>query len=494
MIVTMVVTLFTMRLVLTELGVLDYGIYVAVGGFVSLFSMVSGSLSVAISRFICVGMVEQERSTKLNVLFYSSLNLQIVLSIIIIFIAELLGYWFINYEMNIPENRVFVAHFVLHSSIFTFVIGLLNVPYNALIIAYEKMSAFAYISILEVTLKLLIVALLVLLPYDKLMVYSISLFVVSVLIRSIYAFYCRYNFSCCRYKLHIDGGIVNDLCKFIGWAFCGNAVVVLRDQGISVLLNIFCGPAVNAATAIAYQVNANLFKLVSTFLTAVSPQITKSYASRDIEYMHNLIIKSSKFGFFILITCVLPISINIDYVLRLWLSEVPSHTSNFIQIMFLSSVLSCLDFPLLQGILAQGQIRKYEITLTCLYTINSLGSYLLLKMNGAPEIVFFLNLFFDSIVLVVLLVHAKEKINLSIGDYIKKVILPSFMVLLVSLVSGSTLKLQDQSFLYFCANSLLICTITLCSVLLLGLSKSEKDFLLNEIKKRASQSRSQKKT
>lgn len=364
MLLFIAVSLYTSRIILQALGVEDYGIYNAVGGVVAMFSIISGSLSAAISRYLTheIGIGNKQ---KLNIIFCTSVNIQIVMSLIVMVIAEVVGVWFLNIKNEYTGKFVYIQlNWVLQCSIITFMVNLISVPYNSLIIAHEKMSAFAYISILEVILKLVICYLLYLFPGDKLILWSVLLMSVSLIMRIVYGYYSKHHFKEAHYHFILDKVLLKDMSRFIGWAFFGNGVVVLKDQGSSILLNIYCGPVVNAAQGIAMQVNAAVYGFVNNFLMAVNPQITKSYSSGEVSYMHSLILRSEKFAFFILSLFFFPLMANIDYVVGLWLVEVPKHTSSFIMFILLYSLLDCFVGPLVTGVLAEGNIRLYQICLT----------------------------------------------------------------------------------------------------------------------------------
>ena len=318
----MAVGLYTVRVILTALGEEDYGIYNVVGGFVAMFSILSGALSVAISRFITYEMGQPDVTTfRLQRIFSSSLVIQVVIGLIISLLIATFGVWFVENKMVIPSERLDVALYVLLFSTLSFFINLLSVPYNALIIAREQMKAFAYISILEVVLKLLVAYLLMITSSDKLMLYAFCMVVVSLIVRSVYTIYCKRNFEECRFVRGFDKKLLSKMFAFSGWAFLGNGVVVLKEQGSSVLLNLFGGPAVNAAQGIAMQVNAAVYSFVSNFMIASNPQITKNCAAGDLNSMHSLIIRSEKYGFCILLIILLPLCAGINYVLRLWLTR-----------------------------------------------------------------------------------------------------------------------------------------------------------------------------
>ena len=313
MLFLMAVSLYTSRVVLNALGVEDFGIYNVVGGVVAMFSVLSGSLSTAISRFITYELGKGNKEN-LNKIFSSAVTIQFGLAGIIILLAETIGIWFLNIKMNIPEVRMEAANWVFQFSILTFAINLISVPYNASIIAHEKMSAFAYISILEAVGKLTIAYLITISPIDKLIFYAILMCAVALVVRLTYGNYCKRHFSECTYHFSWDKLLLKQMFGFAGWNFIGASSAILRDQGGNVVINLFCGPTVNAARGIAFQVNNAVNQFVTNFMTALNPQITKSYASGDKEYMMTLIFQGARLSFYMLFLLSLPILVNTHYL------------------------------------------------------------------------------------------------------------------------------------------------------------------------------------
>ena len=309
MLLIMAVTLYTSRVVLATLGVEDFGIYNVIGGVVAMFSVISGSLSSAISRFITyeLGRGNKER---LKVIFSSSVVIQVCLALLICILAELGGVWFLNNKMNIPMERMDAANWVLQCSIVTFMINLISVPYNAAIIAHERMKAFAYVSILEAILKLAVVFVLYLSSFDKLATYAVLLVAVAIIIRLIYGYYCKKHFEECKFHFVYDKSVLKDIGGFAGWNFIGSASGILRDQGGNIVINLFCGPAVNAARGIATQVQNAVYGFASNFMTALNPQITKNYAIGNRDYLMFLLYQGSRFSFYLLLLLSLPILLN----------------------------------------------------------------------------------------------------------------------------------------------------------------------------------------
>ena len=482
MLFMMAVSLFTSRITLDALGITDYGIYNVVGGMVAMFSILSGSLSIAISRFITIE-VGKGNKEKLNSIFSTSVSIQLFMSFVICILAELIGVWFLNNKMVLPPDRYYAAHWVLHLSILTFIVNLISVPYNAVIIAHEKMSAFAYISIFEVILKLIIVYLLYISSFDKLIVYSVLLTCVAVVIRLVYGAYCKRHFSEAHYRPLMDKRLLKDMSSFIGWAFIGNGVVVLKDQGTNMILNIFCGPAVNAARGVAMQVNTTIYSFVQNFMTAVNPQITKSYSVGSVSEMHKLIIRSAKFGFFILLILLMPVCANIDYVLDMWLVEVPEHTANFIVLVLLYSLFDCYGHPLITGVLAEGSIKSYEIILTFIYLANFIASYLLLRAGLEPEGVFVLNIVFKFFVIIALLWNARRKFSFPIRMFIRKCVLRTLAVFSLSTCFVLFLPVsQAVDFTKFALSTFVIVVFCILCVWTIGMTKNERAYIRNMLK------------
>lgn len=363
MLFMMLVSLYTSRVVLDALGESDYGIYNVVGGIVPMFSVLTGVLSGAISRFITyeLGSGNQKQLTRI---FSTSVNIQFIMALAAFVLCEVVGVWFLNEKMNIPAERMEAAYFVLQCSIVSFMITLISVPYNALIVAHERMSAFAYISILEVLLKLLIAYLVYVSPIDTLKLYALLLLAVSLLVRVIYGFYCGKHFSEAKYHFIIDRFLLKRMFCFAGWNLFGNIAFMLNTQGVNMLVNVFFGVATNAAQAIASQVNHAVTQFVTNFTTALNPQITKSYAAGNLEYLYKLICRGTKYSFFIMYLLMVPIILEADTILGVWLKEVPADTGVFVRLVLVSSLAVTLGNSMYTAIMATGNIRRYQIVVT----------------------------------------------------------------------------------------------------------------------------------
>ncbi len=360
---TMAITLFTSRVILQVLGVDDYGIYNVVGGFVAMFGIVSGALTSSISRFLTFELGKGDTS-RLNKIFCTSLNIQICISLLIVLLGELIGLWFLNYKMNIPPERLLAANWVLHCSLIAFAINLISIPFNAAIIANERMSTFAYVSILEVSCKLLIVYMLYLSPIDKLISYAILMVCVSLVVQSVYAIYCKRYFPECTYHRYFDKSLIKQMTGFAGWTFFTNGAMLFNTQGINILINIFFGVSVNAARGIATQVEAAVMRFVNDFTTAINPQITKSYAAGDLAAMNKLTCRGSKFAAFLFLCLGLPLIFETPFILKLWLTVVPEHTVWMFRLSVVGTLMTLLGNTGYTVCMATGRIRNYVLIIT----------------------------------------------------------------------------------------------------------------------------------
>ena len=477
MLFLMGVSLYISRVLLNALGIEDFGIYNVVGGVVAMFSMLSGSLSAAISRFITYELGKGNKE-KLKNIFSSAVTIQLTLGVFIIFVAEIVGLWLLNTKMKIPVDRLFAAQWVFQFSIVTFVINLISVPYNATIIAHEKMSAFAYIGILEAVSKLMIAYLVTISPIDRLIFYAILMCIVAIIVRFTYGYYCKQHFEECTYHFIFDKKLLKQMFNFAGWNFIGVSSAVLRDQGGNIIINIFCGPTVNAARGIAFQVNTAIHGFVQNFMTALNPQITKSFASGNQNYMMLLIYQGARLSFYMLLLLSLPVMVNTPYLLQLWLKIVPEHTVLFVRLILIFAMSESISGPLVTAMLATGNIRNYQIIVGGLQMMNLPISYVLLRMGCIPETVIFVAIFISQCCLIARLCLLHGMIKLRLRTYFNKVYLNVLIVTIVScLIPFSLQGCLDNSFLSFLFSCLLCIMSTLLSMYYIGFSSSERQFV-----------------
>ena len=480
MLFLMIISLYTSRIVLNALGVEDFGIYNVAGGVVAMFSILSGSLSAAISRFITYEL-GKNNILKLKVIFSSAITIQIGLGIVIVFFGETIGIWFLNTQMNIPIERMVAANWVLQFSIITFIINLISVPYNAVIIAHEKMSAFAYISIFEAIGKLLIAYLITISPIDKLIFYAILMCVVAIAIRLLYGYYCKRHFDECRFHFIWNKQIFQQIFSFAGWNFIGASSAVLRDHGGNIIINLFCGPTVNAARGIAFQVNNAIQGFVSNFMTALNPQITKSYAVKNYTYMMTLIFQGARLSFYMLLLLSLPIIINTHYLLTLWLNTVPEHTVLFVRLVLIFAMSESISGPLITAMLATGNIRNYQIIVGGLQMLNLPISYILLSLGAIPETVLIVAVLISQCCLMARLYMLKKMIKLKIKDYLKKVYFNIITVSIIAIILPICMQERlAENFINFLLSSLICMLCTYLSIYYIGCSYEERKFIYNK--------------
>lgn len=482
MLFTMAVSLFTSRVILNTLGVEDYGIYNVVGGIVTMFSVLSGSLSSSISRFITfeLGKGNIER---LKTIFSTGVNIQLGMSVLIIIIAEAVGIWFLNAKMNIPADRMLAANWVFQCAILTFVLNLLSVPYNAAIIAHEKMSAFAYISVVEVTLKLIIVYMLTISPFDRLKAYAVLLLCVGAVIRFIYGYYCKRHFEECTYHFVFDKPVLKEMTGFAGWNFFGNGAYMLNTQGVNILMNLYFGVAVNAARGIATQVDAALKQFVNNFTTAVNPQITKSYAQGDLAYMHKLVCRSAKFSAFLMLFFAIPILLETQSILTIWLKTVPEYAAIFLQLIIISSFVdTVLANSLVTSMFATGNIKRYQIIVTTIGCLVFPFSWIAFQLGFQPEIAYVLYFIIYTVLLGVRLYLLKDMVKLPIMMYVREVLYRVLPVMIICFIIPMMIRYSMQEgwmrLILLCLVSTIVTAVVEYSI---GLTKNERKFIVGKI-------------
>lgn len=418
---TIAVGLFTSRVILSTLGIEDYGVYNVVAGVVAMFSLLTGSLSTAISRFLTftLGKGEQE---KLSLVFSTSINIMIGMSFVVILLAELIGVWFLNSHMNIPSERLYAANWVLQFSILTFAMNLISVPYNAAIIAHERMSAFAYISILEVTLKLIIVYMLYMSPFDKLITYAALFAGVAIIIRMVYGFYCTRHFQECRYRFSYDKSLLREMTGFAGWNFFGSASSLLNNQGVNIITNIFFNVTTNAARGIAAQVETIFRQFATNFTTAINPQITKSYAAGNIDYTYSLICSSSKFCYLLMLFFAVPFMFETETIMKLWLGNYPQEAPLFLRLSLVITMIDLLGNSPAIAAWATGDIKRYYIYVGSVVNLMFPLSWIVFAVGMPAHASYLIGIFIYTVTLIVKLYIIKGLIKFSIKRYINEVV------------------------------------------------------------------------
>ncbi|MCM1313385.1 MAG: oligosaccharide flippase family protein [Bacteroides sp.] len=438
MLFMMAVQLYTSRVVLNTLGVEDYGIYNVVGGVVTMFGFLNAAMTTSTQRYITYELGKQNFE-RLGQVFVTSVNIHLLISLIIVILGETVGLWFLKEKMIIPESRMIAAMWVYQLSILTTVIAIMSYPYNAVIVAHERMSAFAYISVAEVVLKLVVVYLLVIGDFDKLILYAVLIALIQLLVRFFYSGYCARHFSETKYFFYKDKSLFREMLGFAGWNLWGNLAGILFSQGQNILLNMFFGPAVNAARAVAVQVQSAIQQFSANFQMALNPQITKTYAIGQLDNMHRLIYRSSKFTFFLLFTLCLPVLMETPAILRIWLRTVPEYTVIFLRIMILTMLVDSTANPLMVSAAATGRVKVYQSVVGGILLSIVPISYCVLKLGGEPWAVFVVHLVICCVAYVTRLFIVRPMIRLSVRQFVCQVILRCVIVGVLSAVIPVTL-------------------------------------------------------
>ena len=477
MLLTMGISIYTSRVVLDVLGAIDYGIYNVVGGFVAMFTIISGAMTTATQRFLSFEIGKGEKG-EVQSLFSTSVLIHFILAAIILLLAETVGLWFLNTHMNFPQERYEAANWVFQFSVLTFLINVVSVPYNAAIIAYERMKAFAYVSIVEVSLKLLVVYLLLISTYDKLIVYAFFLALIAITIRIIYGIYSHRYFPECRCDFSWNKRKGKNMLSFVSWNMIGSVAGVAKEQGINVLLNIFFGSAVNAARGVAYQVLNAMSGFVSNFQLAMNPQIVKHYASGEKEDMFKLVFRGSKYSYLMMMVLSLPVILETPFILDVWLKVVPDYTVIFLRLVLMTALVDSLSGTLITAMHASGKVRDYQIVVGGLSLFTLPVAYVFFKWGYPPYAAMIVGLSISILCHIARLLLLKRSIGLPFMAFLKRVTFRCTGITLVSLVIPVLIYigLHERTW----GNFLIVLIATLVSsvltIYMIGLTANEKMF------------------
>lgn len=487
MLVMMLIGLYTSRVVLQVLGVDDYGIYNAVGGFVAMFSLLSSTLTMATNRFLAYELGGGD-VLRLQRVFATSLNVMLILAAVILLIGLTAGLWFLNTHMVIPPGRMAAANVVLVCTLLSFTIGVTAVPYNAAIVAHERMSAFAYISLVEASAKLAGVYVLFVIPADKLMVYAGLLLIIQVAVRLLYMVYCKRHFAECTYHPVFDRRLFRGMLSFTGWTFIGSSAATLNYTGVNVLLNLFFGVTVNAARGIASVVSTCVYNLVSNFIMAVEPRIIKSYAQGDYAYMHSLVCRGAKFSYFLMLLFLIPICIEAPRVLLLWLGQVPPYTVLFVRLALMTAILNTLSLTLITAVQATGVLKRFQMVTGLVEILCFPLTYAAFLLGAPPEAAYHIYLVVYAVLTVLRLYLVKDLIHMPAAMFVTGVYGRIIIVTAVSVAVPLAVRLAMPTdtllrFVLTCALSL-VTTAAVCYTL--GLTTPERRAIRNMIKEKLS--------
>ena len=475
----MLVQIYTSRIILMALGASDYGIYNVVGGIVVMFGFLNGTLSGSTQRYITYEL-GKGNGDELNSVFVTAVQLHFLIAIFITLIAEPIGLWLIHNKMQIPPERMTAAIWVFHLSIASFFVSVISVPYNSAIIAHERISVYAYISIIEVIAKLAIVYLLLIINNDRLILYALLVFSLQLIIRFIYIAYCKHNFTETKYKRHFNFEMFKEMFVFSGWNFIGNFAAVLNAEGLNVLLNVFFGPLVNAARAISVQVQVALNSFYGNLITAVNPVLTKSWAQGEYKRSISLMQRTSKFSFYLLFLVTLPVLLEADQILEIWLKDVPELTPVFVKIILVTQLIFTFTSPMTTVAYAAGNIKKVNLVCGAIVLMVLPISWLFLNKGAPAYVVFVVYAILELISFIARTIILKPIIGFSIYSFIRDVIVPCVIVTIIS----SIISLGIKTLLNPCmVTTLLVCISSMLVVgivsFFIGMSKDEKRFVID---------------
>ncbi len=480
MLLTMSVSLYTSRIVLNTLGVEDYGIYNVVGGFVAMFGFMNSAMTSATQRFLSFEIGRKDSDGIRNVLSMS-LNIHFIIAFAIFLLAQTVGLWFLNTQLKIPAERIIAAHWVYQFSILTLMVNIISVPYTSIIVAYERMHVFAGISIIEVSLKLLIVFMLQWFGFDKLKFYAVLIFSVALIIRMIYGVYCNKKFKESKFRFYWNTDLFKQLFNHVGWMLFGTSAQMLSGQGVNMLMNMFFGVTVNAARGIAYQIQGAVHSFVVNFMIAVRPQIIKSYAQKNFKEMYSLVFTGSKFSYYLLFYISLPVLLLTETVLQWWLKIVPTHAVVFTKLIIIDLFFTVLFTSITTVSQATGKIKSYQLIVSLSFMFVFVLSYLFFKLGYPSYYAFIIMIAMSLLSLIARLIILKTQISFPVIEYSKEVLLRIFLVTLVSLplpllmlymIKGITVQ-----FFFVSIVSVISTTVAIWFV---GITREEKYFVKNK--------------
>lgn len=474
----MAVSLYTSRVVLNELGVIDFGVYNVVGGIVAMLAFLNGSMTLATQRYLAFDMGKND-TAHLRITFSTAFNIHLIIAVLTVILAETIGIWLFDNYINIPKSSWDAAKIVYHIAIIQTAISIISVPLTSLITASENMKTYAYISILEVLLKLVVAFMLIYISYHKLVLYAYLQLAASILVFLTWITYCNIAYPNCKYNLCWDKSLFGELLRFIGWQTLGSITWILRTQGVNILLNIYFGPILNTARGIAVQVNGAVMQFVNNFQMASHPQITKLYASNDIPPMINLILRSSRISFLLLFVLALPIIIKAENILKIWLDLVPPYSVIFVQLMLISTLFDLLSGTMLYGALATGKIKFYQSIMSSIMIFEIILTYTLYKIHFPPESVFYIEILLYIVALIARLLILKKLIGLSIRIYLKNVICKEVLVVGISVILLLLLQKLFPTDSIILLILFIVISCIICSTLSFrfGLSKDEREWV-----------------
>lgn len=479
--VSMIISLYTSRKILEALGVSDFGIYNVVGGVITMLTFLNSSMSVATQRFLTVELGKKDRGNY-NQIFNMTVLIHIGLAALVLIAAETVGLWFVNTYLNIPAGRMSAANWVYQASVLSTILSILQTPYHASIVSHEHMHIYAYVGLGESFGKLFLVFLLIVYPYDRLIFWGFIMFFFQFLMAIIYRVYCIRQFPECKLRLKWDSSVFNSMLRFTGWNMFGTVAYLLKDQGVNVLMNMFGGPVANAARGVSYQISGAVQGLTGGFQSAVNPQITKRYAANDSEGTCRLLCESSKISYFLLFIIALPVMMEADFILNLWLVEVPPMAPLFTRIILIESLLTTLGNPMITSLMATGDIKWYQIVVGSSLLFIVPIAYIFLKVGFPIETALIVSALFLFLGDVLRIIFCKKQIGLSLRLYGLKVVLPITIVTILSVILPGVIHYNlSEGWTRLILSTVVSCLIVAILIYTIGLTAIERNFIITGI-------------
>lgn len=479
MLLSMVVSLYTARVVLNALGASDYGLYNVVGGVISILSVLTVLVSSGTQRFLNYEMGQNAPVSRLKEIFTSSLTIYLIIYFVIFLLGETVGLWFVNNKLVVPDDRLLAVNIVYQVTIIQMLLSFIQSTYTSAILAHERMDVYGYVGVGDPLLRLILISLLPFCAFDKLIAYSLIVFVMGFSVTLFYIIFCRKNFEECRFQISRNLVQIKKMLSFTVWNLMEALSNTLNGQGLNILLNLFFGPIVNAARAVAFQVNNAVHGFASNFLIAMFPQITKSYASGDTKSFYDLMIRGGKFAFIVLSILMVPIIINIDYILKLWLKTPPENSSIFVILVLISELIRMTSEPLYTGIQATGNIKKYQIVTNLISLLNLPLCYILLSIWPNPTLVFYTTIGVSILFVISRLFFIHSLSGFPSGNYIKVLILKCIIPFIIAYIPMHLLNsILETNVLTFCLISM--ASVFWCCIIffIMSMSHNERGFIL----------------
>lgn len=479
--VSMLISLYTSRKILEALGISDFGIYNVVGGVITMLTFLNGSMSVATQRFLTVELGRKDKGNY-NRIFNMAVLIHLGLAALVLVAAETVGLWFVNTYLNIPAGRMSAANWVYQASVLSTILGILQTPYHASIVSHEHMHIYAYVGLGESFGKLLLVLLLMVYPYDRLIFWGFIMFFFQFLMAIIYRIYCIRIFPECKLYLKWDNSVFCSMLRFTGWNMFGTVAWLLKDQGVNILMNMFGGPIANAARGVSCQISGAVQGLTGGFQSAVNPQITKRYAANDSEATCRLLCESSKISYFLLFIIALPVMMEADFILKLWLVEVPPMAALFTRIILIESLFSTLGAPMVTSLMATGNIKWYQIVVGSSLLLIIPVAYLLLKVEYSIETALIVSALFILLGDVLRVVFCKKQLSLSLRLFVLKVVLPITIVTGLSVVLPLFIHYNlSEGWSRLIISTVVSCLIVAVLIYTIGLTAIERNFIVTGV-------------